>query len=188
MEPHVLLRELWLPILLATVLCFLAGFVLHMLLPLHKGDWSGMPGETGVLDAMRKAGVGTGQYMFPYCTMEQMKDPEYQKKWAAGPTGVMVIANTGKFTMAPMLAQQILYHLVVSFFVAYLANRTMVRGADYLHVFRIAGTAAVMAYSFGVIPLKIWYRFTTGFTVRVMIDGVVCGLLTAGAFGWLWPR
>ena len=188
MDPHVLLRELWLPIVLATVLCFLGGFVLHMLLPLHKKDWAGIPGEAGVLDAMRKSGVGAGQYMFPYCSMEQMKDPEFQKKWSEGPAGVMVIMKPGKFTMTPMLVQQVLYHLVVTFLVAYLVNRTMVRGADYLQVFRVSGTAAILAYSCGVIPLKIWYRFTGGFATRVVIDGIVSGLLTAGTFGWLWPR
>jgi hypothetical protein len=26
-----------------------------------------------------------------------------------------------------------------------------------------------------------------GYTVRTTIDGLVYGLLTGGAFGWLWP-
>src|SRR5438552_15363373 len=55
MEPHVLLRELWQPILLSTVLCFFACFVLHLLLPLHKGDFTALPADGGVLAALTKA-------------------------------------------------------------------------------------------------------------------------------------
>jgi hypothetical protein len=188
MEPHVLLRELWLPIVLATVLCFLAGFVLHMLLPLHKGDWVGMPGEAGVLDALKKAGAGGGQYMFPWCDPKEMKNPEWQAKWAAGPTGFMVLRKPGKFTMTPMLAWMVVYHLVVTFFVAYLTNRTMLRGDEYLHIFRTAGTAAIMGYGFGFFPHAIWYGYSRSFVARQFTDAVVWGLLTAGTFGWLWPR
>jgi hypothetical protein len=34
---------------------------------------------------------------------------------------------------------------------------------------------------------SIWYRRGWGFTLRGMFDGLVYALLTAGAFGWLWP-
>jgi hypothetical protein len=188
MEPHVLLRELWQPILLSTVLCFFAGFVLHMLLPLHKADFTGLPGESGVVDALRKAGVGAGQYMIPWCDPKDMKSPDFQQKWATGPTGILVIRRPGKLSMAPMLTWMVVYHLVVSCFVAYLVNRTQVRGTDYLHVFRVAGTAAIMGYGFGFAPHAIWYGFKTSFTVKSFVDAVVWGLLTAGTFGWLWPR
>ena len=118
MEPHVLLRELWQPILLSTVLCFFAGFVLHVLLPLHKGDFTALPGEGGVLDALKKAGAGAGQYMLPWCDPKDMKSPEFQAKWAAGPVGILVLRKPGKLTMTPMLAWMVVYHLVVSVFVA----------------------------------------------------------------------
>ncbi|MEZ4457611.1 MAG: hypothetical protein R2882_13850 [Gemmatimonadales bacterium] len=41
----VALQELWLPIVVATVLTFLAGSVLHMMLPLHKKDRQRLPDE-----------------------------------------------------------------------------------------------------------------------------------------------
>lgn len=189
MDPLVYLRELWLPTLLAAVICYVAGVVLYMLLPLHRSDWTGMPGEEGVLEAMRKAGVGAGQYRFPWCDdMRDMKSPEYQRKLSAGPAGILVVRPPGKFAMGAMLVQMVLYHLVVTGFVAYLASRTLERGADYLAVFRVTGTAAIMAYAFGQIPQTIWYRYKWSFTFRTIGDGVLWGLLTAGVFGWLWPR
>ncbi len=183
------LPELWLPVVLAAVICFVSGFLLYMLSPLHKKDWSGLPGEAGVLDALRKAGVGAGQYMFPWCgDMKERNQPEFQKKWAEGPSGVLIMRRAGGTSMGPMLIQMVIYHLVVGFLVAYLAGRTLQHGADYLAVFRVVGTAATLAYGFGTIPQTIWYQYSWGYTLRTIFDGLLWGLLTAGVFGWLWPR
>lgn len=78
--------------------------------------------------------------------------------------------------------------IVVSVFVAYLAGRTLGPGADYLRVFRVAGTTATLAYSAGFFPFAIWFRPPARFVMTHLLDGVIWGLLTAGAFGWLWPR
>lgn len=181
--------ELWLPILVAAIICFFAGAILYMASPLHKKDWTGLPDEGGVLAALGKAGVGAGQYMFPFCADAKTRSsPEYQKKWNDGPTGIMILRQPGPFTMGPMMMQMVVYHLVVSVFVAYIAGRVLGPGQDYLAVFRIAGTAAIMAYGFGTVPMTIWYGFKWGFTFRIFIDGLVNGLLTTGVFGWLWPR
>lgn len=187
-ESIVFLHQLWAPVLLTVLLCFFAGFVLHMLIPLHKSDFTGLPGEPGILDALRKAGVGAGQYMFPWCDPKDMRSPEFQKKFEAGPVGMVVIRKPSKFTMTPQLMWMVVYHLLVSVFVAYLATRTLARGTDYLHVFRVAGTSAIMGYGFGFFPHAIWYGYSRRFVVTEFVDAVVWGLLTAGAFGWLWPR
>jgi hypothetical protein len=189
MEPLVLIRELWLPILLSGIVCLVAGALLHMLVPLHKNDWAGLPGEDGVLDAMRKAGVGAGMYMFPWCRDAKLRNtPEFQAKWAAGPTGVVVVMQKGPFSMGPAMVKMVLYHLVVGVLLAYIATRTLDRGTDYLHVFRIIGTVGTMAYGLGSFPQAIWYQFKWSFAVKSLVDGLVFGLLTAGVFGWLWPR
>jgi hypothetical protein len=36
--------------------------------------------------------------------------------------------------------------------------------------------------------MSIWYKRAWGTSIRTTIDGLVYGLLTAGVFGWLWPR
>ena len=67
-------------------------------------------------------------------------------------------------------------------------RRALGPGAHYLSVFRFAGTVAFAGYSLGLLQNSIWYKRNWGTTARGMIDGLVYGLLTAGVFGWLWPR
>ncbi|MBZ5545930.1 MAG: hypothetical protein LAO07_20020 [Acidobacteriia bacterium] len=74
------------------------------------------------------------------------------------------------------------------FFVAYLTGRTLAPGANYLVVFRVAGTAAFIGYGLGQLPNGLWKGQPWGMTIKEVIDGLVSALLTAGTFGWLWPR
>jgi hypothetical protein len=55
-------------------------------------------------------------------------------------------------------------------------------------VFRFAGTVAFMAYGLGHMTNSIWMGRSWAATFRSMFDGLVYGLLTAGSFGWLWPK
>jgi hypothetical protein len=36
--------------------------------------------------------------------------------------------------------------------------------------------------------MSIWYRRSVSVTMKSTIDGLVYACLTAGVFGWLWPR
>ena len=49
------------------------------------------------------------------------------------------------------------------------------------------GTTAFLAYGLANIVDSVWKAQPWGTTVRHMVDGLVYSLLTAGAFGWLWP-
>lgn len=71
---------------------------------------------------------------------------------------------------------------------AYIAGRALGSGANYLAVFRFAGASAFMGYSLALLQNSIWYNRNWGATVKSVFDGLVYGLLTAGTFGWLWPR
>ncbi len=46
------LTQLWLAILLSGVAVFVVSSILHMALPLHKGDYKKLPGEADILEAM----------------------------------------------------------------------------------------------------------------------------------------
>lgn len=179
----------WLPILLATVLCFLAGALLHMAIPVHKGDWRGLPGEDGILAAMRTAGVTAGNYMFPHPpSMQAMTEPGFVAKLEQGPVGIMTVRAPGKIAMGPPLLKQAVFHLIVSVFVAYLASRTLAADVTYLHAFQVVGTTALLAYVAGIFPEVIWYQHPRNYVWAKVVDGVVWGLLTAGAFAGFWPR
>jgi hypothetical protein len=80
------------------------------------------------------------------------------------------------------------YCILISIFVAYLTGRTTGSGADYRTVFRIAGTIAFLGYGVGHIIESIWRGQPWSTTTKHVIDGLVYSLLTAGTFGWLWPK
>jgi len=100
----------------------------------------------------------------------------------------MTILPSGPPVMPKFLVQWFVYCLLIGFFVAYLTGRTVPSGAQYLAVFRVAGTAAFLAYGLGHLSNGIWKGQMWSATIKEVIDGLVYGLLTAGTFGWLWPR
>jgi len=81
-----------------------------------------------------------------------------------------------------------IYSAVVGFFAAYVAGRALPAEAEYLRVFRFAGVTAFVGYSLALWQMSIWYRRAWSTTVKATVDGLVYALLTAGTFGWLWPR
>ncbi|MEZ6037438.1 MAG: hypothetical protein R3F29_08160 [Planctomycetota bacterium] len=182
------LASLWLPILLSAVFVFIASSVIHMALPLHKNDYRRLPDDDLVRDALRKAGVGPGQYMFPGCeSMKDMGTPEMQAKYAQGPVGVLVVRPNGMPAMGKALGQWFAFCLVVGVFTAYLTGLAVAPGAAYGHVFRVAGTVALLGFAFSSVTDSIWKGVSWTTTGKFVFDGVVYALVTGGTFGWLWP-
>lgn len=182
----VTVTSLWLPILLSAVFVFVASSVMHMVLTYHKKDYSQLPNE-GVLDALRSA--PPGQYMFPWAgSMKEAGSAAMIEKQKRGPVGVLTLRNPGVIGMGAALTQWFLFSIVVGIFVAYVCTRTVAAGADYLGVFRLAGTVAFLGYAGNEVTRSIWGWQPWGTTVRNTLDGLVYALLTAGVFGWLWPR
>jgi len=182
------LTALWLPILLSAVLVFFASSILHMVLPIHRRDFKKVPGEDSLLEALRASKVAPGDYVFP-CSEDpkQMRSPEMTEKYNAGPVGFMSVIPSGLPNMGKLLVQWFIYCLVVGVFAAYLTGRTVAPGAEYLMVFRVAGTTAFIAHSMAHISNSIWMGQRWMLTVKRLFDGLIYGLLTAGAFAWLWP-
>jgi hypothetical protein len=56
-----------------------------------------------------------------------------------------------------------------------------------LAVFRFTGAVSFTGYSIALIQDSIWLKRNWGATLRSVLDGLVYSLVTAGAFGWLWP-
>ena len=182
------LTALWLPILLSAVIVFIASSVMHMLLPYHRSDYQRLPDEDKLLTALRAADMKRGLYIFPFGTHKEMKSPTLIEKYKQGPVGMMTVFPSGPPVMPKFLGMWFVYCLIIGFFVAYLTGHTVAPGARYLAVFRVAGTAAFLAYGLGHLSNGIWKGQTWSVTIKEVIDGLVYGLLTAGTFGWLWPR
>jgi hypothetical protein len=181
--------SLWLPIVLSAVIVFLASWIVHMFLPFHRSDFAKLPQEDAVLDALRSLNIPSGQYLAPFAnTPAQMKQPEYVEKRKRGPSVFLNVVTGADSGMGKSLLQWFVYLLVISLFAAYLAHKAMLSGAPYLAVFKFVGVAAFMAYALGHAHQSIWYRQAWRTTVNYFVDGLIYSLLTAGVFGWLWPR
>jgi hypothetical protein len=183
------LTALWLPIVLAAVIVFIASSIIHMVLPIHKSDYRKLPNEDKLLEAMRSETLPTGLYHFPHAaSMKECGSPEMVEKFKKGPVGLLTVMPSGAPAMGGFLAKWFVYCLLVGLFTAYLAGRTLAPGTHYLAVFRVAGTAAFMGYGLGHFVNSVWGGQPWSNTIKHIIDGLLYGLLTAGTFGWLWPR
>ncbi len=181
--------SLWLPILLSAVFVFIASSLVHMAFRYHSTDLKKLPDEAATADALRKLNIPEGQYIMPHAgSMQAMNSPEYQERLKKGPSAILTIWPGGKNSMAPYLIQWFIYSLVVGVFAAYVAGRALQSGAQYLAVFRFVGVTAFACYTIAGWQESIWYRRAWSVTLKNTMDGLFYALLTAGTFGWLWPR
>ncbi len=185
----VTLDALWMPIVLSSVLVFVASSIVWMALPHHKSDAVGLPDEDATLALLRKQSLAPGLYRFPFMKdMEAMKSPEMQEKCRQGPVGMLTVFRGDIFNMGRSMAFWFAYLLVLGVMVAYVTGRALPPGTHYLQVFRVSGTVAFLAYAGGHVPSSIWWGRPWSVSFKEIADGLLYGLLTAGAFGWLWPR
>lgn len=180
--------QLIVPILLASVLVFIASSLIHAVFKLHNGEFKKLANEDEVRDVLRKAAPAPGVYITPHCHEGKMS-PEIQRKFAEGPNSVIFIRPSGEIKMGPFLGKWFVYTIVVSFIAAYVARAALPHpGASYLEVFRFAGVTAWLAYSWQGPADSIWAGKPWRSTLGAMFDGLVYAGLTAGAFGWWWPK
>lgn len=181
--------SLWMPIVLGAVLVFVVSSIIHMVLPYHRSDYGKVPTEDDVMEALRRFKIPPGDYMVPRPgTSATMRSPEFQERMKKGPVLMMTVMESGIPAMGKQLAMWFAYSILVGVFAAYIAGRALAPGAAYLDVFRFAGTTAFAAYSLGLWQNSIWYKRSWSTTLKSTFDGLVYGMLTAGALGWLWPR
>jgi hypothetical protein len=183
------LSALWLPILLSAVFVFLASSILHMALPWHKSDYRTLPNEDKAMDALRALAIPPGDYMVPRpSSREDMGSAAFAEKLKKGPVMILTVRPNGPMSMGGTLALWFAYCLAMSVLAAYVTGRALPSGTAYLRVFRFAGATAFIGYSAALWQFAIWYRRSLTTTIKSTIDGLIYGCLTAGAFGWLWPR
>ncbi len=182
------IASLWLPILLSAFFVFVASSIIHMALNYHASDFSKLPDEGGVMDALRPFNIPPGEYSFPKPdNYKQMGEPEFQEKMKVGPMAFMTVLPSEVPKMGGQLFQWFVYSAVVAVFAAYIASRAVPAGGDYLQVFRFTGATAFFCYAVAGWQASIWYKRAWSTTFKNTFDALVYALLTAGTFGWLWP-
>ena len=161
------IAQLWVPILIATVLCFVASSLMWMVLPHHKKDWPALPADINL------SSVDAGQYVTPRDHMTS--------DWSA-----FVLVRRGRMNMGSAMLLWALNQLIIATLVAYLVYYTLPRGTDYMEVFRIAGTGGVLGYMGTVAQKSIWWGWKWRVTIMDLIDGLIYALLVAGSFAFYW--
>ena len=182
------LVALWLPILLAAVIVFIASSIIHMVLPYHRSNYKKLPDEDNIRKILRAANLTPGLYHTPFCTHKEMNTPEAKARFAEGPVALMTVFPSGPPNMGKFLGQWFVFLLLVGIIVAYLAVHTVAAGATYHRVFGVVGTAAFLAYGVGILSNGIWKGQPWSVVAKEVFDGLIYSLLTAGTFAWLWPR
>jgi hypothetical protein len=178
-----LILPLWLPILLTGVALFFASFLSWMVFQLHKHDWRKLEGEDAVLEAMRSVKIAPGSYMLPGMNdPKESQSEDYQRKFQQGPIGVVTIFPG--MTMGRNLGLTMVYFLVTSALLAYLARLGLDPGAPFLDVLRFVSTAAFMTHLSGLVSHAIWFRCRI---VGHLIESIVYAGIAGAIFAACWP-
>lgn len=170
-------------VLLCAVALFFASFLSWMVLQLHKQDWGQLEKEAEFLAVAAQCQIPVGSYMFPACSdHKEMQTEEFQKKYDAGPRGVLTILP--KTNMGQNLVLTFIYFAAVSAGLAYLASMAFQPGAGFVTVFRFVFTAAFMTFLASMVQHAIWFRPRI---VGHVIESVAYAAITAAIFASLWP-
>lgn len=180
--------DLWLTILIAGLLCWVASALIHMLIKYHNGDYKGLENEEAVSAALAEKYPTPALYTLPYCSdMKAMGEEHMQKKFKAGPVAMITIMPNGMPPMGKLLAQQILFFIFGSLLIGYLATLSIVVNAEFMTVFRQVFVAAFLTYGWAQIPYSIWMGQPWSNCMRYLIDALIYAAVTATTFALLWP-
>lgn len=187
------LTQLWLPILVAGVVVWIASAVAWMAIGHHTKDRDPIPDgrEQELMDAVTRLNIPPGSYGFP--DFYQCKNiPAAERKQAMKtlynrhPQGLLRV--WAPINMGRNMALTALFYLVTSAVIGYLAWAALPQGTPFAKVFQVVGTAAILAYCFAGFPGDLWFQEKRRAMAMNLIDGVIFGLITAAIFAWLWPR
>ncbi len=182
------LASLWLPFLLSTVFVFIASAIINKLPRFwHTSDYKPFANEDEVRAAIRAGSTAPGQYVFPHCKPEAMKDPATQEKFRQGPVGIVNLRRPGSMNPGASLLQWLVFCLLVSVCCALIGVLALAPGADRHQVFRVMALSAAMGYAFGYFQDAIWWGVPWKSAVKYVVDGVIYAIITGVVFVWLWP-
>jgi hypothetical protein len=183
------LTELWMVVLLAGFLCWFASALVHMLVKYHNADYQGLSNESDVAIALGASSPKPALYTLPYCAdMKAMSEEPMQQKFNDGPVAMITVMPNGMPPMGKLLSQQIVFFVLGSLLIAYLATISLSAGSDYTVVFRHVFVASFLTYGWAQIPYSIWMGQPWSNCLRYLVDALIYASVTAGTFAWLWPR
>ena len=181
-----ILLSLWLPILLSAVVVFVISSLVHMVFKWHASNYQGFANEDAVRDVLRAGRPLPGKnYIVPYCAdMKDMATEAMKKKYAEGPTAVIVFGPTGQPNMVKHLGLWFVLCVVVSALAAFLTAKAYGLGVPAQGAAKMAGAIAFIAYGIGCIPESIWMYRSWKSTATYLLDAALYALGTAAVFYW----
>ncbi len=183
------ITSLWLPILLSTVFVFVLSSIIHMFIPYHKSDFTNVPSEDEVMDSLRKFNISPGDYVIPQAgSTKVMQSPEFAEKSKKGPVIFMTVMENGIPSLTGSLVMWFGFSLLVGVLSALAAGSAFRAGTHYHDVFHLVAIVAFAGYALALLQNSIWFKRKWSSTLKSMFDGLLFALLTAGTFGWLWPK
>lgn len=180
---------LWLPVLFSAVAVFILSFILHMVLPWHRGDFPTIPNEEAVMDALRPLAIPPGEYMVPRPSSgADMKSPAFLEKMNRGPVFMLRMLPNGMTPLGKFLGQWFIYLIIVAWLAGHVALVALHDHTSAHDVFHTVGLSSFMGYALALAQNSIWYRRSWKVTLKSILDGLLYGIVTGLIFAWLWPR
>jgi hypothetical protein len=160
-----------------------------MIFKYHNTDYRKLPNEDDVRAVVRAGSPPPGQYFMPHCMdHKELQKPEVVQKFVEGPIALVTVRPNGAPTIGPALTQWFVLNLAVAAIVGYLAARALPPEASFMRICRLVGAVTFLAYGIGAIQQSIWMGKPWPSTLKDLLDAAIYGLVSALAFGWLWPR
>lgn len=182
------LTQLWLPVLVAAALVFVASSLIHMVFKWHNSDYRKLADEDAVQAALRKASPTPGLYTVPHCAdMKAMQEEAMLKKLHEGPVAFITVFRNGPPRMGESLLQWFALNLAIAAIAALLTVHLLDASAPPPHAAHLAGVLAFLAYGGGGVQAGIWMGKPWGSVAKDLLDALIYGVVTAAAFLWLWP-
>ena len=182
------LMSLWMPIVLSGVFAWIASALIHMLIKYHNSDYKQLNQEHEVAMALRQSADKPGLYSTPYCSdMKEMNDPAVQQRFKEGPVAMLTIMKNGMPPMGKLLGQQLLFFILGSTLVAYIATMALAPGSESMHVFHVVFVTSFAIYAWASVPYSIWFGHPWSNTLKYFLDAAIYAAVIGGTFTWLWP-
>jgi len=164
----------------AGLVAFIFSSIDHLALPTGHMGIRSLPQEDLVLGALATAIKEPGFYFFPGMNMEKRPTAEEQKEWEArymaGPTGILVYNPAGERPMAPrQLSIELLTNILagcIAAFAVSLTNTSFSKRVALVALLGLFGWLSISASYWN------WYRYPGAYILAEGIDQVgswLCG-------------
>ena len=181
--------QLWLPLLVAAVMVFVASSLIHMVFKWHNADYLSLENEDEVREVIRRRTPAPGQYVLPACKeMKDLQTPEMQKKFQQGPVGFLILRPNEAPRIGASLGQWFALNLLVAAITAHLADDAFGRGAELHRVFYLTALTTFIAYAGGSLSNGIWRGVPWRGVAKDVLDAMIYAIVTGLSCGQSQPK